>query len=510
MQDPTPESAASDAPAPAAPEAARPAAPAETPAPAVAPAAPLAGTQAATVPIEAAAADTVADTTALAAAAASGQPATAETPAAAVTAEPVKALTTKEKDKATDPDKPAKAKASALVKAAQEHVGIEFAGLSPKLTYHSLFHTEAVVKECRTLAPAAGLSEEDTENLLLAAWFHDTGYLDVYDGHEYRSMERAAAWLGGQGISATRSKLIEGLIKATHRDVTPDTELQKLLVDADMSNLTRKDYRSRAELLRAEWELVLNSFYSTQEWAELQLNFMLAHKYFSDAGKERYRKDLKDNIENQRDYLKKKGKKEKKKIQEKGATFAEPKRGIETMFRTMYGNHVKLSAMADKKASMMIQLNAVLISVIITYLGAKMGKAGNLGPLMSNNPVLAIPISILLATALGSVTTAILSAQPDVTSFDWLRRSPEIATNRRVNLLFFGQFTKLSLDNFQGGMHEMMRSKDAIYTNMLTDVYYLGEVLSRKYKLLRMSYTIFMVGLILTALSFGIALLYKS
>ena len=484
MQDPTPE--------PAAPaSAASPAPPAETPAPVAAavPAAPV-GTEAAPA-----------------------EPATAETLAAAVADEAAKqpkAQKQGKSEKADNPDKPAKAKASALVKMAQEYVSTVLADLSPKLTYHSLFHTEMVVKECRTLAPAAELSEDGTENLLLAAWFHDTGYLDVYDGHEYRSMERAAAWLGQQGVSAARIQLIEGLIKATHRDVTPETELQQLLVDADMSNLARNDYRSRAELLRIEWELVLNHSYSTQEWAELQLNFMLTHKYLSEAGKERYRKDLKKNVEDQRDFLKKKEKKEKKKTSEKGATFAEPKRGIETMFRTMYGNHVKLSAMADKKASMMIQLNAVLISVIITYLGAKMGKAGALGPFMNGNPVLAIPVSILLATALGSVTTAILSAQPDVTSFDWLKRSPEIATNRRVNLLFFGQFTKLSLDNFQGGMHEMMRSKDAIYTTMLTDVYYLGEVLSRKYKLLRTSYTIFMVGLILTALSFGIALLYKS
>ena len=180
------------------------------------------------------------------------------------------------------------------------------------------------------------------------------------------------------------------------------------------------------------------------------------------------------------------------------------------MFRTMYSNHMKLSDMADKKASMMIQLNAVLISVIITYLGAKMGKTGVLGPVMSNNPVLTIPITILLITALGSVTTAILSAQPDVTSFKWLKKSPEIATNRRVNLLFFGNFTKISLDNFQSGMRQLMREKEGLYTNMVTDVYYLGEVLARKYGLLRTSYSVFMVGLILTVLSFVIVLLYKS
>ncbi|MET4075779.1 Pycsar system effector family protein [Hymenobacter sp. UYCo722] len=414
-------------------------------------------------------------------------------------------------DKDADSNKPSKAKASALAKAAQNYVGELLAReLSPKLTYHALAHTEAVVKECRALAPDAKLNDDDAEALLVAAWFHDTGYLDVYDGHEFRSMERAAAWLTQQRVPAARVQLIEALIKATHRDSQPETELEKLLVDADMSNLARDDYRSRAELLRTEWELVLDKTYPSQDWAELQLNFMLAHKYLSEAGKDRYKKALKKNIEDQRDYLKKKEKKDKKKTKEKSETFAEPKRGIETMFRTMYSNHMKLSDMADKKASMMIQLNAVLISVIITYLGAKMGKAGSLAPLMGNNPVLAIPVSILLVTALGSVTTAILSAQPDVTSFAWLKKSPEIATNRRVNLLFFGQFTKLKLDHFQGGMRDLMRQKDLLYTNMVTDIYYLGEVLMRKYGLLRTSYTIFLVGIILTALSFGIALLYKS
>ena len=432
-------------------------------------------------------------------------------PPAQPTATPATTVSTGAAPEAGADGKLPKAKASPLVKEAQAYITELFEKELPaKLTYHSLAHTESVVKECRRLAPVANLTADDTEALLLAAWFHDSGYLDVYDGHEFRSMERAAAWLGEHGVPADRVQLINDLIKSTHRDHEPETELQKLLTDADMSNLASEDHRSRAELLRTEWEVVLGISYTSEEWAELQLNFMLAHKYRSDAGKELYRQALKDNIEEQRDQLKKKEKKKKKKTKQQTETFAEPKRGIETMFRTMYSNHMKLSDMADKKASMMIQLNAVLMSVIITYLGAKMGKAGTLGPVLTNNPVLGIPVSILLVTALGSVVTAILSAQPDVTSFAWLKKSPEIATNRRVNLLFFGQFTKLNLDNFQGGMRELMRQKDMLYTNMVTDIYYLGEVLTRKYRLLRTSYTIFMVGLILTALSFGIALLYKS
>ncbi|RZK24474.1 MAG: HD domain-containing protein [Hymenobacter sp.] len=412
---------------------------------------------------------------------------------------------------AAKPPKAPKSEPSALVQQAQATVEPLLKDkLDPRLTYHTLAHTTYVVKQAHALADAARLAPAETEALLVAAWFHDTGYLDTYDGHEYQSMARAEAWLQEKQVAPARIAVIKNLIRATHRDEAANTELEKMMVDADMSNLAATDFRSRAELIRTEWELALDKSYSNTDWAELQLNFMLGHKYQSEVGKDRYKKALKANIEDQRDYLKKTEKKAKKKEKKQTDTFAEPKRGIETMFRTMYSNHMKLSDMADKKASMMISLNAVILSIIITYLGAKSSVLSPTGGTsFTRNPILAVPMGILLCTALGSVTTAILSAQPDVTSFAWLKKNPEIASNRRVNLLFFGQFTKLSLQHFQEGMRELMRQKDNLYNNMVTDVYYLGEVLDRKYKLLRVSYSIFMVGLILTALSFAIVLAYK-
>lgn len=411
---------------------------------------------------------------------------------------------------AARPPKPPRSEVSALVRQAQAYVGpLLSAGLDPRLSYHTLAHTAYVVKQAHALADAAALPPAQAEELLLAAWFHDSGYLDTYDGHEYQSMARAEAWLREQGVGATRIEVIKNLIRATHRDEPANTELEKLLVDADMSNLAADDFRARAELIRIEWELLLDKSYTNTEWAELQLAFMTSHKYHSAAGKERFKKDFKKNTEEQRDLLKKARKKAKKKAKKANDTFAEPKRGIETMFRTMYSVHMKLSDMADKKAGMMIQLNAVILSVIITYLGAKSSHLVTGDANFARNPILAVPMGVLLLTTLGSVTSAILSAQPDVTSFKWLKKNPAIATNRRVNLLFFGQFTKLSLQHFQEGMRELMRQKDTLYTNMVTDLYYLGEVLDRKYKLLRVSYSIFMVGLILTALSFGIVLAYK-
>jgi predicted metal-dependent HD superfamily phosphohydrolase len=363
------------------------------------------------------------------------------------------------------------------------------------------------VKEARALGESAGLNAADLEALELAAWFHDTGYIDTYDGHEYYSMERAGRWLQAQGYPADRIALIQDMIRATHRDEPRETELQQLLVDADLSSLGREDFGAAGELLRAEWETMLGKSYGNKEWAEIQLNFLLSSKFRTQAAQERYQEQYEANLKEQKKKLKKTERKEKKKKEEAEGTFAEGKRGVETMFRTTYDNHVSLSQMADNKANMMISLNAVILSILITYLGA---KTSAIGPEFTRNPILTVPMALLVTTALGSVVSAILSAQPDVTTFKWLKKSPAIATNRRINILFFGNFTKLSLDDFQGGMNELMRNKDLMYTNMITDIYYLGEVLSRKYRLLRISYTIFMVGLILTALSFGIVLLYKA
>jgi hypothetical protein len=174
------------------------------------------------------------------------------------------------------------------------------------------------------------------------------------------------------------------------------------------------------------------------------------------------------------------------------------------MFRNTYRTHLNLSAIADNKANMMISLNAIILSVIITYLSTKTSVSG--AEFAQHRSVL-IPIGTLLLTTLGSVIFAIISAQPEVTSFK-INKNPSKINSRKVNLLFFGNFTNIPLEDFQQGMHEIMRDKKSLYNNMITDIYYLGEVLSRKYKILRISYTIFMVGLVLTVIAFGVSIAY--
>ena len=58
-------------------------------------------------------------------------------------------------------------------------------------------------------------------------------------------------------------------------------------------------------------------------------------------------------------------------------------------------------------------------------------------------------------------------------------------------------------------MGELMKDKDYLYSSMTKDLYFLGKVLNRKYKLLRLTYLVFMVGIIVSVISFGIAFKLK-
>jgi hypothetical protein len=57
-------------------------------------------------------------------------------------------------------------------------------------------------------------------------------------------------------------------------------------------------------------------------------------------------------------------------------------------------------------------------------------------------------------------------------------------------------------DDYVKGLEELMQDSRRLYDNMARDLHGLGNVLAKKYKLLRISYSVFMVGLVLSVLSF--------
>ena len=94
---------------------------------------------------------------------------------------------------------------------------------------------------------------------------------------------------------------------------------------------------------------------------------------------------------------------------------------------------------------------------------------------------------------------SILSTRPSIPPGIF---SPEDIEKKTVNLLFFGNFYRMSLNDYSDGMVKMMDDKDFLYGSLIRDNYSQGVVLGKKYRLLRVSYNIFMFGLIISVVAF--------
>ena len=169
-------------------------------------------------------------------------------------------------------------------------------------------------------------------------------------------------------------------------------------------------------------------------------------------------------------------------------------RGVETMYRTTYRTHTNLSAMADSKANLMLSVNAIVITLLVSNLLPKLQDGASWKVI--------VPTILLTATCLGSMVFATLATRPKITEGTVTR---EAIKQRKANLLFFGNFYNMKLEDFQWGVNEMLTDPEFLYTSMSRDLYFLGIVLAKKYKYLSACYNIFMYGLIISMAAFAVA-----
>jgi len=148
--------------------------------------------------------------------------------------------------------------------------------------FHNLSHTTEVVKVASNIAYSENLSRSDTELLLIAAWFHDTGYFHCCNGHEDQSAEYARDFLERESYPKEKIKIITDCIKATTVPHKPDNKLEEIICDADLHHLGMDDIEERGELLRKEYEIKGIKKLSEIEWLKASLDFFSKHKFFTD------------------------------------------------------------------------------------------------------------------------------------------------------------------------------------------------------------------------------------
>jgi HD superfamily phosphodiesterase len=382
-----------------------------------------------------------------------------------------------------------------LFKKIEEHVTGLFEQMhDPVLAFHNLEHTQTVVKRTKEIAGHYELSDDEMLILFTAAWFHDTGHLFTDPSrHEEMSCEIMRKFMTGKIDDEKITEQVEGCIMATKFPRVPKNLLQQIICDADTYHFGTKEFKQTNKQAFKEHTLRTGQG-DPVTFNQDTISMLETHQFYTNYAKQLLNERKMKNM---------------KKLQNK---FSAPpietvpevgtlsglekdksglmSKGIQTMLRLTSENHLKLSDMADHKANILISVNAIIISVILGVLLRKLDE----------EPYLTKPTILFLVVSVTTIVIAILATRPKISGGTF---TPEDIAQKKTNLLFFGNFHKATYEQYNAAMREMMLDTDYLYGSLIKDIYYLAVVLGKKYRLIRLAYNIFMIGIIVSVLAFA-------
>ncbi|MFZ4620781.1 MAG: HD domain-containing protein [Bacteroidota bacterium] len=162
--------------------------------------------------------------------------------------------------------------------------------------YHNFDHTLDVVANVKEIAKAMDLSGDKTEVIVIAAWFHDTGYLFSPVEHEERSVKLATTYLKKIGYPEKKIAEVAGCIRATKVPQHPKNTIEKVMSDADLLSLGKKDSIEKGEMLRAEIENLSGKVMSEKNWVKQSIAFFQGHHYHTDYAIQHYSENRERNL----------------------------------------------------------------------------------------------------------------------------------------------------------------------------------------------------------------------
>ena len=370
----------------------------------------------------------------------------------------------------------------------------------PGLIYHNFDHTRSVVDRTKEIAGHYYLSEKDMLAVYIAAWFHDTGYLFTDAAHhEEKSVELMKEFMATQSQDEKLVEKIGEYIMATRPPHQHSSLPEQIICDADTYHFGTKDFKESNKKVWEEFNLK-GTIVDEKEWAAKTLELLKHHHYYTKYCQDQLEEKKQKNMKKIKKHLE-----EHEEVAENGTTTSLSEmhkdksglmsKGIQTMLRLTSENHLKLSDMADRKADILISVNAIIISVILGVLMRKLEEV----------PYLTIPTVIFLLVSVVTIVLSISATRPQISGGTFTQQD---ILDKKTNLLFFGNFHRVTLDDYNTAMKEMMRDTDYLYDSLIKDIHTLGMVLGRKYRLLRLAYNIFMIGIVVSVLAFGIAVFF--
>ena len=162
--------------------------------------------------------------------------------------------------------------------------------------YHNFTHTAEVVKVTEEISNSLGVSDDEKEILLIAAWFHDVGYIERCNGHEDLGVEIATNFLKVNGYEEDKINRVASLIKSTKLPRNPQNLLEEIICDADLFHLGTDEFDEKEKLFRKELEAYEGGKINDKAWLEKNFSFFAQHKFYTNYAKEKFETKKKENL----------------------------------------------------------------------------------------------------------------------------------------------------------------------------------------------------------------------
>ena len=149
---------------------------------------------------------------------------------------------------------------------------------APKLSGNQAQVRRSVASECN-------ISDAEMEMLLVAAWFHDVGYLETIKDHETLSGKKARIFLEKREKDGLFIDQVERCIAATKIPQRPNDRLSAILCDADLFYLSQDDFMTDTRIFWDELSALNGEADSDEAYLKQSLRFFENHSYKTDYGK---------------------------------------------------------------------------------------------------------------------------------------------------------------------------------------------------------------------------------
>jgi hypothetical protein len=384
-----------------------------------------------------------------------------------------------------------------LVAESENYISALLAEKLPEtIIFHNFNHVLLVKKYAETIGEQSGLTADEMNTLRICALFYEAGYVSSYDNCNEESIAIVSAFLEEHDVDQQTANRIFEIIRSTKLPYHPQDKIAEVLCDADMMYIASESGLEQFDLLFDEKALQKPNIHKRQVFEKGCIDFFTTHTYFTEYGKTVLQPKKEAAAMRLSERMKRRKLVENKKdTTEKNGVFYS--RGVETLFRLTARNQINLNSIADNKSNILISVNAIIISIIITMLA---GNIGNMGQDI-------VPVLVFLVICLITIIIAILSTRPILLNKKF---TEEDIKQKNVDLIFFGNFIKMEYDDYLKALKDMMKDDDHLYSTLIKNQYSLGKILAQKFRLVKIAYNVFMVGIIITVLVFLLNLIFTN